>query len=102
MHDAFAPSLAARLRLNPLVADCVALSRLRAGVASQVAFVVPTREVAPDERWLEAEEHTLESGLSCSVVLVDRLPLRADGTVDEESLLALPVHDDAAIEKMER
>ena len=102
MPDSFAHALTARLRQNPLVADCVALARTRAGLTNQVAFVVPTREVAPSERWPEAEQHALETGTACPVLLVDRLPLRDDGTIDEQSLLALPVHDENDVAELAR
>jgi len=98
---AIAHALTARLRQHPLVADCTVVTRNNEDVPYQVAFVAPRREVPASERWPEAELLALETGHPCRVVVVDRLPLLADGRIDEQGLLTRQGHDDAALPRLE-
>lgn len=82
------------LRANPLVFDNYVIQRAREdGTDECVAYVVA--DAAVDAGQLEKQ---LSNGLPeqspCKVVLLPRIPLHNDGSVDESALTRLPVVDE--------
>ncbi|MDB4977242.1 MAG: AMP-dependent synthetase and ligase, partial [Myxococcaceae bacterium] len=84
-------SLTRQLQTDPQLADCAVVERTVAGVLQHIAFVVPIETLEPGQRFRAAEEHALLSGIACTVVPLDRLPLRDDGELDEAYLRELPL-----------
>lgn len=98
-------ALEAALLDDPRVVDCVVLERPFSGGTRRFAYVVVNRPYDAEEalnglRKMEPDRHGPFAGETRlpwldGLVPVTGLPLRSDGTVDEEALAELPVPDEA-------
>ena len=93
-------ALEASLLTHPAVRDCAAVRRARPdGSTSVVAYVVPEGRPTLDA----IRQHAVERGsplLPDRLVRISSLPLLDDGRVDSSALLALPVLDEATLDRV--
>jgi acyl-CoA synthetase (AMP-forming)/AMP-acid ligase II/thioesterase domain-containing protein/acyl carrier protein len=83
------------------VGDCAVLVRTGARGSERIAYLVPVGRLALDTIPATLEAHAPGVVAPDSYSLVTRLPLTADGSLDEAALSALPVIDESLAEALE-
>jgi acyl-CoA synthetase (AMP-forming)/AMP-acid ligase II/thioesterase domain-containing protein/NADP-dependent 3-hydroxy acid dehydrogenase YdfG/acyl carrier protein len=83
------------------VGDCAVLVRTGARGSERIAYLVPVGRLALDTVAATLEAHAPGVRAPDSYALVTRLPLAADGSLDEAALSALPVIDEPLAEALE-